>query len=117
MSGSSREEVTITTGIERVRASALNARRTSRPLTLGSLQVEQDDLGWLGHLSPGIGAAAEDEIESLGAVLHEMELVGQVALFERPDGQFGVMGVVLDQQNVDRLRIVHAYIPPCFRVN
>src|ERR1051326_7221892 len=116
MSGSSRDEVSTTTGSERVRSSALSRRSTSRPSTLGSFKSSRTTRGTIpiscqGYdpdLVPGVTAVAEKEVERFGAVASHEYLVRNVTLLERAQRQLLVVRVVLDQQDLDFVREIHA---------
>ena len=111
MSRCSRDEVITTTGTARVRGSSLTAFSTSRPLTLGSFKIEQDDLGRAIRGALGVGPAAEEEIQRLFAVADHVNLVRQLVLPQRDQRQLHVVRVVLDQQEF-HFFVVHIAI--CF---
>src|SRR5204863_667584 len=62
-------------------------------------------------LAPGMTALAEEEVQRLGAVVRHEHLVRDVALLEGAQRQLLVLGVVLDQQDFDFVREIHAR--PC----
>ena len=56
---------------------------------------------------PTCGPVAKDEIQSLGAVPGDLDMIAQMGLLQRMQGQFQILGVVLDQQNFDAVAFVH----------
>ena len=82
--------------MNRVRSSARIRRRTSKPSTFGSFRSSRTSAG---NGAAGAGFA-EEELEGLGPVARDADLVEDVALLERPDGEGLVVGIVLDEQDV-----------------
>ena len=96
----------MTTGIIWVRGSALIRRKHLDPVDQRQFQVQQDHLGAVLDLAMGVRAGAKDEIQGLGPVARDMDLVGEVLPLERVECQLHVVGIVFDQQDLD-LVVIH----------
>ena len=101
MSRSSREEVSTTTGIDLGTRVGLDAPEHLHAVDQRQLQVQQDHLGTILDLAVGVRAGAEDELQGLRPVAHDMDVIGEVVLLERMECQFHVVGIVLDEQDLD----------------
>ena len=69
----------------------------------GHHDVEQEQPGPVGVTPGGVGAAGEQEVEGLGAVLDPHEVVGDVLAAQRPHAQVRVGRLVFGEQDLDRL--------------
>jgi hypothetical protein len=65
------------------------------PADLGKVQVEQDESG----RCQAIAVACEETLKGLGAVVSHGDGAHDVVLFERPQSQRLVVGIVLDQKD------------------
>ena len=95
---SSREDVSMTTGIVFSVSSAFSARSTSRPSTLGILRSSSSTAGFPGR-PVGVRVAAVQIVERLGAVAHDDDFVREVDLAERRQRQLDVVRVVFRQHD------------------
>src|ERR1700730_1053159 len=87
----------------------LDASEDLEPVDLGQLEVQEDHLRPIVLLAACVGAAAEDVVQGLRPVPHDVDPVRQVVLAEGVEGQLDVVGIVLDEEDLDDL-IGHA--PP-----
>src|SRR5712692_2087621 len=76
-------------------------------IDLRHLDVEHDDLRCAGRIAGGISTGAEHEFERFLAVLNPMHAVREIVPAQRAKGHFGVLRVVLDQQNLHLFQIRH----------
>src|SRR5712691_8078895 len=79
----------------------LESAQDLKPVHLGQLQVEQDDLGDDPDVAEAVCVVAEEEIQRLGPVPADEDLVREIALPECAQRQLSVVGIVLDQQDFD----------------
>src|SRR3546814_13372147 len=75
---------------------------------LGQVEVEQHDRRQVAGVAMRVFAAREQVVERLRAVADHLQAVGHVGLGEVDAGQFAVVRVVLDQQDVF---LAHARFP------
>ena len=85
-----------------MRGSLRDPPQDLEPVHLGQLQVQQDHLGDVFDPAAGVRPFAEEELQRLRAVASDLDAVAQVGLLERAQRQLEVVGVVLDEQDLDR---------------
>ena len=91
-------------GIALVRESRFTSFDKLQAVDLRQLEVEQNETRGSIEAAAGERPTAEEEIERFGAVAHQVDLVGQLALFERVDGELRVGGIVFHQQDFNDFR-------------
>src|SRR5882762_8024388 len=79
----------------------LDAPEDFEPVDLGQLEIQQDHLRPIVLLAARVGAAAEDVVQGLGAVPHDVDPVREVVLAEGVERQLDVVGIVLDEKDLD----------------
>src|ERR1017187_5236680 len=95
----------------------LDAPEHLEPVHLRELEVEEDDSGERRPGAGGISPFSEEKLEGLGSVADDMNVVRDVGLLQRAQGQLGVVGVVLDEQDVAVSRSTHEEPPGRGRLN
>ncbi len=80
-----------------VRVSLFICSRTPIPSIFGNFRSSKISRGGASNFAHGIVAAAEQEIESLGAVLQMANMIDQLAFLECVDSQLCIGRIIFDQ--------------------